>query len=134
MLGRRICWLALGVAVVIYVGLFLNGWWGQGKGVYPQGSTPSGPPQPPLCSSEEIAPFIIPETSKDYRRDARPLLLEFHRSEAFYADFLSRRPDCVAALLAHYQRAGQPVVILLNDRLTGQTTARLAMLGDSLSR
>jgi hypothetical protein len=130
----QVAWLLLGAALVVYSSLLLDAWWSQGKGHYPDGSAAFGSLQPPRCTTEDYQPFAIPVTSPHYRRDARFLWLEFHRSGLLYADILGQRPECMAELLAYHRRDGRPYVMLLLDRITGETVARFAFLGGSVSR
>lgn len=130
----RVVWLLLVAAFAVYITLLLDGWWSQGKGHYPSGAAAIDSLPPPRCATEDYLPFAIPVTSPHHRRDARFLLLEFHRSGPFYADILVQRPDCVAELLAYRRRDGRPYVMLLLDRVTGEPVARFAFLGGSVDR
>ena len=131
---RWMVWLVLGSATVVYGALFLNGWWNQGKGHYPNGFEVTGSLPQPQCTTKDLQPFTVPSANRHHRRDARPWLLEFHPSDLLYADILSQRPDCVAELLAHHRRDGRPHVTVLLDRITGEPVARFAFLGGALSR
>ena len=131
---RRMVWLLPAVAMAVYGALFLNGWWNQGKGHYPNGSEATGSVSQAQCTAKDLQPFTVPSTSPHHRRDARPWLLEFHPSDLLYADILSQRPDCIAELLAHRRRDARQHVTLLLDRITGEPVARFAFLGGTLGR
>ena len=135
-------------AVATYVYLFMETFWWNNK--IPDNSLPADSQFKKMgCDTFDVLEMFIPSENKilelkgdmrNYvpdpleRHDARALLLENYRTGVIGIEILTKRPECLGALIADRTHSRDPSVLLIVDRNTGKTIFRIARLKDSLTR
>jgi hypothetical protein len=136
------------VAIATYAYLFMETFWWNNK--VPDTYVPAESQFEKMnCNTYEVREMVIPSVNKKIalagdmrnyvpdpleRHDARALLLENYRTGVIGAEILTKRPECLGAIIADKQHSPYPSVLLIVDRETGNTIFRIARLQDSLTR